>query len=430
MKFTESNVQRAKPSSRKYEIADDGTPGLYLRVLPSGKRVYIARFRVDGKDKRVRLGLPGQLTVDDARAKATAYIQGKVTTTKLKQAKAVRFSTLAEKYRREHAQALSASTIKSVRVGVRELNREFGHRLVIDIAHDEVCKFHRSLSDRPYAANWYTRLGHIIKKGQQWGLVPRTHALPTAEYVRYFPEGRIERFLTPAERRRLERVLSQGEALPRYRKGSVSWFYAAAIRLLSLTGFRASEALDLQWDWIDRRHRVIVLPRSKTGVSRRPVSQRLLDFLDELEREHRKPGIPYVLYGQRDKRVRFNALSEAWRKIRRRAGLDDVRLHDLRHSAASDAIMAGVSLEVVSKILGHSTSKTTRRYAHLANDHILAGADAMADVIASACSASATRTTSTTSAAGACGEPDHEAGIEDDQLDPVRRRRRRTKKTS
>ena len=209
----------------------------------------------------------------------------------------------------------------------------------------------------------------LFVKAIDWGLLPETHPKPTRS-IRYFRERKRDRFLTPDERARLEAVLREGEETPPGREGAIRWATAAAIRLLALTGMRRSEVIHLQWSMVDARHRCLRLPDSKTGQKVVPVGKPVIELLQTLEVRRRR-GVPWVLYSRTGGRIFETSLADSWDRIRKRAGLDEVRLHDLRHSAASDALMAGVPLEVVSKILGHHDPNFTRRfYADLLPDTV------------------------------------------------------------
>jgi len=247
----------------------------------------------------------------------------------------------------------------------------------------DVEEFHRANGHRKSAANNYIRVLHLMfEKAVQWELTERRNP---AHGIKLFPENKRKRYLSAEERRRLNGVLT--EALRRVcgtsevRKGPYSrWSHVYAIRLLLLTGMRSSEVLDLEWSWISRERLEIILPDSKTGESVRPISPAVLEVLDELA-TYRKPGIPQVVYGENSQRIHRSSLSAAWRSLRAVAGLEDVRLHDLRHSAASSAISAGCTLKEVSVLLGHSNPKTTSRYAHLSDNSGRAAAKRMTDAI-------------------------------------------------
>ncbi len=385
--LTETLIRRAKPRARKYEIPCSRVRGLRLRVLPSGKKVFVVRLFQAGRERRQRIGLVGQVTLAEAqrrvhelangspaRAPAAAPPAAPVATPlvalpAIPVAETIRFEELVTLYRERHVEtgAIKESTRINYRHSLKILEATFGHLRLTEIRFSHVEAFHRALSHQKVAANGHVRLlNHMFNKAAQWDLYPWGARLPTAGLSYFREEGR-ERFLSPAERGRLSRVLEEAASKKINERGALRWSHIAAIQLLCLTGCRESEILDLEWGWIDARVGVIRFPDTKTGKSIRPISDDVLDYLAELEDKHRQPGVPYVVYGRNHQRIHRSSLGAAWRRLRRRAGLDDVRIHDLRHSAASDALNAGVSLEVVSAILGHRSFRTTQRYAHLAN---------------------------------------------------------------
>jgi integrase len=168
-----------------------------------------------------------------------------------------------------------------------------------------------------------------------------------------------ERFLSAEELRRLGDVLAQVE-----KDSGASLFAVAAIRLLILTGARLNEILTLKWSYVDLHRGLILLPDSKTGKKSIRLNEPAIKVLTRLPRLR---GNPHVIVGQVDGGHVVN-LQKTWRHIRALAGLDDVRIHDLRHSFASVAAASGASLPMIGKLLGHTQPKTTARYAHLADD--------------------------------------------------------------
>jgi integrase len=137
----------------------------------------------------------------------------------------------------------------------------------------------------------------------------------------------------------------------------------AAIRLLLLTGARLSEILTLRWTYLDTHRRVLALPDSKTGAKVIPLNQPALDVLASLSRLKNNPFVlPGLVEGQH-----LVNLQKPWRRVRKEAGLEDVRLHELRHSFASISVGLGGTLPVIGRVLGHSQPGTTARYAYVAD---------------------------------------------------------------
>ena len=177
-----------------------------------------------------------------------------------------------------------------------------------------------------------------------------------------------ERFLTQAEAIRLFQVLN---AHP-------DRIAASCIQLLLLTGARKSELLFAKWDYLDWNSQTLIVPLSKSGSSRHIfLGQSTVKIFKELQRRGGKSFI-FCAQGQEHP---IKHLQRVWCAVRTEAGLDDLRLHDLRHSYASFLVGQGRSLFEVQKLLGHASSKTTLKYAHLANKQLLAAADVVSDVI-------------------------------------------------
>ena len=177
-----------------------------------------------------------------------------------------------------------------------------------------------------------------------------------------------ERYLTPLEYRRIAKELREDEeAFPSE---------VAIIRLLLYTGARVSEIRDLRWDWVKPPR--LVLPDSKTGPRTIWLSSQALAILEAVPRIE---GCPFVFPNK--KRTKPTLLDPWWPQFRRRCALPDVRIHDLRHSFASTAIMDNVALATIGKLLGHVLPETTAKYAHLADDVIADAAQRVSGSLAS-----------------------------------------------
>ena len=151
----------------------------------------------------------------------------------------------------------------------------------------------------------------------------------------------------------------------------------AAIRLLVLTGCRRSEILGLRWEHVDLGASELRLPDSKTGARLVPLSPAAAEVIACLPRV---AGNPWVIAG-RNPGAPLRNLQYPWEILRARAGLDDVRIHDLRHSFASRALALGESLSMIGELLGHRRVRTTARYAHLAREAVKSSASRVAESI-------------------------------------------------
>lgn len=183
-------------------------------------------------------------------------------------------------------------------------------------------------------------------------------------------ENQIERFLSKEE---TQRLLDAVDASPNTQLGSI-------VRLLLLTGCRKRELLDAKWSEIDLQRRVWRIPmeRAKTSKTRHvPLSDQALAVIQSLRRWDKCEW----LVPNPETMKPYGSIHHAWNKARQAAGLPDLRIHDCRHSFASWLVEAGYSLYVVSKALGHASSRTTERYAHVADETLRGASNAAASLI-------------------------------------------------
>ena len=155
-------------------------------------------------------------------------------------------------------------------------------------------------------------------------------------------------------------------------------YATAAFRILLLTGCRLSEVQTLEWRYVDLEQKELRLPDSKTGAKTVHLGDAAVALLEALPRV---TGNPYVIAGKKEK-AHLTDLQHPWRRIRKAAGLNDVRIHDLRHTFASGGLLVGEGLAMIGKLLGHTQVQTTARYAHLASDPVKHAATKISDRLA------------------------------------------------
>jgi integrase len=206
-----------------------------------------------------------------------------------------------------------------------------------------------------------------------WGLRP--DGSNPRKHIKRYPEQKRERFLSQAELKRVGEVLREME-----QEGIELPSSIAAIRLLMLTGCRLGEIMNLKWEHVDIPAKALRLPDSKTGAKVVHLGRPAIDVLERIERVEDNP---WVIVGTLPG-GRLSDLQPFWQRVRARAGLKDVRIHDLRHTFASTAVASGQGLPMIGKLLGHTQVQTTARYAHLAADPIKTAADQVAGNIAAA----------------------------------------------
>ncbi len=240
------------------------------------------------------------------------------------------------------------STRKGYEIVVRTcILPKLGTRKIVDITRAEIVEFHHGLRDRPYMANRAVSiLSKMFNLAEDWGL--RTDGANPARRIKKFREEEKKRYLSEDEQARLGQTLA--EALE---TGQETPYAVSAIYLLMLTGCRLGEILTLRWDYVTAHH--LELPDSKTGRRRIPLPREAYDVIMALPRCENNP---YVILGETDDGHLVN-LQKPWLRIRARAGLDDVRMHDLRHTYASVAVMSGIDPFLLKEIMGHKNLQTT-----------------------------------------------------------------------
>ena len=342
--------------------------GFGVRVYPTGTKVYMVQSRGPDGLKRVTVGRHGVISADRARRRAALIIarikagEAPLAAPMAREATGPTVADLAEQYFREHvAVRCKPGTAKLHRRVVRKhILPEFGKLPVAAVCREHVTDLHYRLRHVPAMANQViVTLSRMLNQAEIWGLVPEG-GNPCRFVVKYRQRKR-ERFLTEEEFRRLGRVLGTLEAT-----GRVPVRAAAAIRLLMLTGCRRNEILTLRWEDVHLDVNELRLRDSKTGPRAVPLSPAAVKVLAGLPRA---AGNPWVIAGRRPG-ARLSDFNSHWYRVRSSAGLEDVRLHDLRHSFASRALALGESLPMIGKLLGHTKIQTTARYAHLARDSI------------------------------------------------------------
>ncbi len=363
IKLTKRVVDALSVEKNDAAFWDRELAGFGVRVYATGRKVYVVQSRGPWGPKRVTLGRHGEMSCEEARKQAALVIdrikRGEEPEPKPPEA-APTVAGLAERFMRDHAEThCKPDTARSYRSLIENhVEPALGGMAVAQVGRAEVAALHHGLRDTPAVANAAVGLlSKMFKMAEAWGLLPAGNN-PCRGLLRYRTRKR-ERFLTQDEFRRLGRALREFEAEGR------TWAAAvAAIRLLALTGCRRSEILDLHWDDVDRTAGELRLKEAKAGPRMVPLTAPALKVLEGIPRSPEDPWVISSKYG----RGRLGNLSYYWGSVRERAGLDDVRIHDLRHSYASRALALGESLSAIGRLLGHRHVVSTARYAHLMRD--------------------------------------------------------------
>ncbi len=347
---------------------DEEVKGLGLRIYPTGRKSFIFRYTSRGRRKKtITIGPYGAFTLYKAREIAqrmrVEVSQGyDPLAAKAADRDAPTVAQLADRYLKEHAEVKKKP--KSVAMDKANLKHHvlphIGTKKAFEVTREDVSVLHHKMRSTPYQANRVIALlSKMFNLAEKWGVRP--DASNPCRHVEKFAEKKADRYLSQEEFARLANVLKQAEQTRTELPGVIN-----AIRLLIFSGARLSEILTLRWENVDLEGSSLHIPDSKTGAKTiylPPTAVELLRVTEKLA------GNPYVITGRKTGAHLVN-LEKPWRRIRQKAGLSDVRLHDLRHSFASVAVSKGMSLPMIGALLGHSQPHTTARYAHLAADPI------------------------------------------------------------
>ena len=408
IKLTKQTLASLKPRAKPYIEYDTELTGFGVAIYPSGIKSWVCEYRPHGggrgvAKKRLTLGKTSQLTPEQARRAAADELAAvrlgrDPAQEKLEGRAAITVGQLIDLFDEQYVgPMLKPATAVSHRIALQELRRAHGALKARALTRSQVATLHFRMADRPYAAN---RAVAVWSKAFAWasgvGLVPEGHN-PAKGIKKYREQGR-ERFLTLEELGQLGDALREGETagLPYFidetkptakhapkidhRRARLDPFAAAAIRLLILTGARLREILHSKWAEVDVERGLIFLADSKTGKKPLYLSAAAQEVLTDIPRIE---GNPFVIAGAKNGAPRCD-LKKPWAAITRAAGLERVRIHDLRHSFASFGAGAALGLPIIGKLLGHSQPATTAKYAHLDADPLRRAANTIGETISAA----------------------------------------------
>ena len=360
------------PEPRRDVRWDDLMPGFGVRVFSSGRKTFVLSYRHQERKRLMTIGAYGVLTVDQARDRARTHLVS-VTDgndplaerTRLAQGETVKDLATAylERYAKPHKK-----TWKQDEASLRDvIVKRWGSLKLTALKRADVGALHRMLgASHPYAANRTVELvSRMFTLASQWGFLPEDYPNP-GRRIQAFKETRRDRFVRADEMPRLAAAID-AETSPYLR--TAFWLYL-------LTGMRKQELLNAKWKDIDYDAGLWRLPKTKSGrVHHIPLSTRAVALLKALPREE---GNPHVIPGLRAGQPLQNT-DRTWRRIRKCAGLEDVRLHDLRRTVGSYMAQDGASLHLIGTVLNHRDTSTTAVYAHFDRSHERAALDRHAE---------------------------------------------------
>lgn len=354
-------------------IWDEKLRGFGARKQSAKGRIsFILKTRIAGRQKTITIGRYGVLTIQAARAEALRqlgmFLSG-LDPSETKELHDQRVRDLAEAWLNRHVCNLKPSSAKRYECLIRDyIEPKLGRIYADKLSPELVVRFHDALSNKPRTANYC-----VSALSSMWGWASKRGLIkldnPCLGLQRY-PENKRKRYLSASEIKLLANAFTKEE--------QNNPFAVAAIKILIMTGARLGEILSAKWDWIDGD--ILKLPDSKTGAKDITLPSPVLNILASLPRLE---GNPYIIVGKRNGQHMVN-LRKPWMRIVKSAGIEHVRLHDLRHSFASFAVSSGASLNLIGEQLGHRSLATTQRYAHLARDPVRQATETTANIISKA----------------------------------------------
>ena len=390
IKISKRTVDAAALKDRPYRIWDSNLKGFNVRIHPSGTKTYYAQYRVGGgrkaQQRSYKIGRHGVITADQARAEALQILslaaRGEDPAgERAEQRVALTIDELCDLYLAEGMGTKKASTIQTDTYRIdRHIRPLLGKKTVAGVTRSDVERFLRDVANGKTAAKpekarkrtdpmarggkgTATRTVRLLGGILTFAVTRGLRADNPVRGVKLYKDNQAQRFLSPEELSRLGAVLREQPADSRG---------AAIIRLLVFTGCRKGEIEKLRWSEIDWDTECLRLPDTKTGHKIVPVNALILDLLKALPRHE---ASPFVFPASNNPQKHYTGTATFWPRIAEKAGLTDVRLHDLRHTYASNGLREGLSLVEIGRLLGHKDVKTTAQYAHLAEDQLRRGVD-------------------------------------------------------
>lgn len=364
-KLTKRFVESIEPQPGKnVQHWDSELKGFGILVLPSGRRTYFVQYmNANRVKKHLKIGVHGQINAEDARNLAKQHLgeitKGKDPAAQKKENKASPLmKDLARDYLVRHAESKKQPKSRSEdkRMIEKFILPALGNQRVQDVSRRDIESLHLQLEKTSVQANRVLSvLSKMFTLAIKWGW--RVDH-PVIGIQRYHEEKR-DVWLKDQELSRF------WEAVERY----PNRLQAIALKILIYTGARKNELLKATWDQFELEKRVWTKPpRSMKDkkLHHIPLSEQAIGALKTLQALN-KDNSPYLFPGKKGDKP-LEDIKSFWNKIRKEANIEEVHIHDLRHTYASHLVSSGLSLSIVGKLLGHTQASTTQRYAHLADE--------------------------------------------------------------
>jgi integrase len=393
-KLTKRSVESFEPGGRAAVVRyDDKLAGFGVRVMPSGRRYYFVRYRnKHGRSRWFTIGEHGKITVAAARTKAKqifqAVVDGADPSSEREAFRAApTVNDLLDRYIADHVDQRNRPTTRASFKGIveRDIRPELGPLKVAAVTRQDIDKLHRAKAATPRQANLIVAIcSRAFSLAELWEMRPEG-SNPCSKIERY-PENHRERFLSADELGRLGATLRQAETVGLPWKAGGCTLYrrvtTGAIELLLYTGCRLSEVLNLQWEHVDFDTSTIALEETKSGrpqlVTMNAPARQVLKVLEAAKAS--EWVLPSVSSSIRP--LSKASIEAAWHRLRTVAQLNDVRLHDLRHTVGTYAGQSGANAFLVRDLLRHKNLAMTGRYVNRSDDPVRTLSDQVGERIA------------------------------------------------
>lgn len=363
---------RCPAGKNKETYCDTAVTGFLLEVRPTGATYYFRYMDQYGKLRQHKIARYGDITFDKARKtalklRADVTMGGDPAARKAEKKSIITYSELAEQHIAHAKTHLRPGSIYATeRVIQMHIEPRFGKLRLDQIKAQDIAKYLAEKREGGLAPATVEKIRVVMHRsfelGARWN-IPGSQPNPVKGVAKPKFNNARQRYLTADEAARLHKSVA----------GSWNKQLKNIVGLLLFTGARKRELLDAKWEHVDLERKAWLIPDSKTGKPRHvPLSQSAIAIIEQLPVY---PKCPWLLPNPETK-LPFVDIKRAWETARDAAGLPGLRIHDLRHSAASFMINAGIDLFAVGRILGHSDHQSTMRYSHLANDTLLAAVEA------------------------------------------------------
>lgn len=377
IKWTKAALEKLPPhqqgaKSSNYEITDPQTAGLKLQVGTTGRKFFWFRYTYRGEKLAVRIGEFGALTIEQARTtamqhRATLDLGGNPQDARLQQKNMPLVSEFVEDYM---AQAkLTKITYKNDLAKFRDyILPAIGKKRLSDVSPKDIQVLLSDLKEKLAPAT-INRIHALLSVFFNLAVsYKRISESPCANMKKLKEANKKDRFLSPDQ---VREILAAAQL-------DMNRVAGNAISALILTGLRREEVLRSRHEHLDLEKKSLYLPKTKNGRTRHVALNDAA--LKIFKTTPRIDGSPWIFPGK-DPMKPLNNPTKAWHRILAAAGVERCRLHDCRHTFASLLVNAGASLYQVQQLLGHASSVTTQRYAHLSSNTLRSTSQMVANLV-------------------------------------------------